>query len=99
MAIEPILVVGNAADNLGKQAGGWTIEWQGRDGNHFPGTSVLSALRLANSRGAPIIYDRDARRAFGASCLWQSRWSERHPMRNGLAIAPISTLAKKTRIC
>jgi beta-glucosidase-like glycosyl hydrolase len=28
-----ILVAGSHADNLGNQCGGWTITWQGLDGN------------------------------------------------------------------
>ena len=41
-----IRVTGSAADNIGKQAGAWTIEWQGVDGNWIPGaTSILQGLR------------------------------------------------------
>lgn len=29
-----ILVAGNHADNLGYQCGGWTITWQGFNGNN-----------------------------------------------------------------
>lgn len=30
-----ILVAGSHADNLGYQCGGWTITWQGLDGNNL----------------------------------------------------------------
>jgi len=30
-----ILVAGSHADNLGYQCGGWTIEWQGVNGNNL----------------------------------------------------------------
>ncbi|HSD12111.1 MAG TPA: glycoside hydrolase family 3 protein, partial [Patescibacteria group bacterium] len=31
--VRRIRVAGSAADNVGRQAGGWTVEWQGIDGN------------------------------------------------------------------
>lgn len=41
-----ILVAGSGADNVGRQSGGWTIEWQGVDGNWMPGvTSILQGIR------------------------------------------------------
>jgi beta-glucosidase len=33
------------ADDLGSQCGGWTVEWQGKKGNHIPGTTLLQALQ------------------------------------------------------
>ncbi|PYQ60938.1 MAG: hypothetical protein DMF58_06555, partial [Acidobacteria bacterium] len=45
-----VLVTGDGADNIAKQAGGWTISWQG-DGNtnaDFPGgTSIWDGIRAA----------------------------------------------------
>ncbi len=40
-----ILIVGRAADDIGMQAGGWTIEWQGDHGDTTPGTSILEAFK------------------------------------------------------
>jgi beta-glucosidase len=40
-----ILIAGKAADNLGMQCGGWTIEWMGMDGNNIPGTTLLQGVR------------------------------------------------------
>ncbi len=40
-----ILIVGRAADDVGMQAGGWTIEWQGDHGDTTPGTSILDAFK------------------------------------------------------
>lgn len=40
-----ILIVGRAADDVGMQAGGWTIEWQGDHGDTTPGTSILEAFK------------------------------------------------------
>jgi len=40
-----ILVAGDAADNIGKQSGGWTITWQGTGNRNddFPGASSIYA--------------------------------------------------------
>ena len=32
---QKILVAGSHADNLGYQCGGWTVQWQGVNGNEF----------------------------------------------------------------
>jgi len=42
-----ILVVGDGADNIGKQTGGWTLSWQGTGNNkeHFPnGISIFDGI-------------------------------------------------------
>ena len=42
-----VLVAGDAADNIGKQSGGWTITWQGTDNKNsdFPGaTSIFAGI-------------------------------------------------------
>jgi beta-glucosidase len=53
-----IYVAGVNADNLGNQAGGWTVTWQGQSGNTaFPGTTILAGLQ----RVAPhVTYSADA---------------------------------------
>ncbi len=44
--IKHLAVVGAAADDLGMQCGGWTIDWQGRRGNvTHGGTTILAAIR------------------------------------------------------
>ncbi|NYI40722.1 glycoside hydrolase family 3 protein [Demequina lutea] len=40
-----IAVVGNAADDMGMQAGGWTQSWQGSAGTVIPGTTILDGLK------------------------------------------------------
>ncbi|GIF22010.1 beta-glucosidase [Paractinoplanes tereljensis] len=40
-----IYVAGRNADDIGNQAGGWTIDWQGRSGAAIPGTTILQAIR------------------------------------------------------
>ncbi len=56
-----ILVAGRGADNVGRQCGAWTVEWQGIDGNWLPGsTSILAGLRQVAGPGADIMYDQTA---------------------------------------
>lgn len=42
-----VLVTGSGADDLGNQAGGWTITWQGASGDTIEGTTVLEAAEAA----------------------------------------------------
>src|SRR5882724_5693348 len=45
-----VLVAGDGADDIGKQAGGWTLTWQGTGNTNadFPGaTSIFGAIRTA----------------------------------------------------
>ena len=53
-----IIVAGSSADNLGRQAGGWTVEWQGIDGNWIAGTTILNGIRQAVSSTTTIEYDQ-----------------------------------------
>ncbi len=49
-----ILVVGEAADDIARQSGGWTLSWQGTGltNAHFPGaTSIWSAIADAARQG------------------------------------------------
>lgn len=40
-----LYVAGRSADDLGNQAGGWTVTWQGSSGAPTSGTTVLDGLR------------------------------------------------------
>ncbi|MBU2977753.1 exo 1,3/1,4-beta-D-glucan glucohydrolase [Alteromonas sp. C1M14] len=45
-----VLVAGDAADNIGKQSGGWSVTWQGTNNTNaeFPGgTSIYDGIRSA----------------------------------------------------
>lgn len=54
-----IIVAGSAADNLGRQAGGWTTEWQGIDGNYgLVGTTILQAIKNTVSENTELEYNR-----------------------------------------
>jgi beta-glucosidase len=55
-----IFVAGKSADDIGNQAGGWTIDWQGRSGDIIPGTTILQAIRHTAAPGTTVSYSSDA---------------------------------------
>jgi beta-glucosidase len=58
--LKHITVVGKAADDLGIQCGGWTIDWQGKTGNVTPGgTTLLAAVKQAVSADTEVTYSPD----------------------------------------
>ena len=49
-----VLVAGDAADDIGRQSGGWSVTWQGTEltNDDFPGaTSIFEAIRAAVASG------------------------------------------------
>ena len=40
----PVYVAGSNADNIGNQAGGWTLTWQGGSTNVIPGQTILQGI-------------------------------------------------------
>lgn len=54
-----IYVAGGNADDVGHQAGGWTISWQGESGNAVAGTSILAGIRQV-APNAQVTYSADA---------------------------------------
>jgi len=54
-----ITLVGDHADNIGYQCGGWTITWQGGSGDITPGTSILEAFKYAVADTNDIYYSKN----------------------------------------
>lgn len=52
-----IYVAGADADDIGDQAGGWTVTWQGSSGPIIPGTTILDGIRQNSSN---VTYSADA---------------------------------------
>lgn len=66
--LQRIHVAGQAADNLGVQCGGWTIEWQGKSGEVTTGgTTILTAIRQTVSGETAVTYSADGTGAQGAN--------------------------------
>ncbi len=53
-----LLVGGRAADDIGMQSGGWTIEWQGGIGPLTEGTTILQGIRASVSTETSVLYER-----------------------------------------
>jgi beta-glucosidase len=51
-----VLVAGAAADDIGLQCGGWTIEWQGARGAITPGTTLLQGITETVAASASVTY-------------------------------------------
>ena len=59
-----LLVAGKAADDIGIQCGGWTIDWQGRAGEVTTGgTTILAAIRKTVSPDTTVSYSPDGANA------------------------------------
>lgn len=54
---QKVYVAGSNADDIGNQAGGWTVSWQGSSGTITPGTTILSAMK---KDAASVTYSKDA---------------------------------------
>jgi beta-glucosidase len=53
-----IFVAGEAANDIGIQSGGWSIQWQGRAGSITPGTTILDAINNSVAAGAQVNFNR-----------------------------------------
>lgn len=90
-----ILVAGQAADDIGLQCGGWTIEWQGKAGDITPGTTLLAALKKTVSESTTIRYNaagefgQDDRKAeVGLVVLSEAPYAEGEGDRADLTLPP-----------
>jgi beta-glucosidase len=55
--VSHIFVGGRAADDIGIQSGGWTIEWQGKEGDITVGTTILEAIESGAPQDTTVYYD------------------------------------------
>ena len=54
-------MAGEAADDIGRQAGGWTIEWQGGNGDITAGTTLVDGIREVVAPATRVEFDRFGR--------------------------------------
>jgi beta-glucosidase len=52
-----VYVAGSNADNIGNQAGGWTLTWQGGSTNVIPGQTILDGIEQA-ATGAVVFSEK-----------------------------------------
>ena len=68
--LKHLVVVGQAADDLGMQCGGWTIDWQGKVGNVTSGgTTLLAAIKQTVSKNTEITFSPDGKNLSGAEAV------------------------------
>src|SRR3954451_21537869 len=58
--LRDIYVAGSNSDNIGNQAGGWTLTWQGGSTNKIPGTTILQGIKDAAPHGTNVVWSPDA---------------------------------------
>ena len=54
---QPVYVAGSNADNIGNQAGGWTLTWQGGSTTQIPGRTILDGIEQDASH---VTFSQDA---------------------------------------
>ena len=74
-----LYVAGSNADNIGNQAGGWTLTWQGGSTNVIPGTTILDGIGAHTS--GRVTYSEDASapipgNSFGIVVVGETPYSE-----------------------
>lgn len=95
-----IFVAGDAADDIGRQCGGWTIDWQGKLGDSTTGTTLLEGLSedsvvLYKSEG---VFDGQGRAEVGIVVLGEMPGSEGEGDRDDLSLTPEDVeLVKRVR--
>ena len=97
-AAKRIHITGLGSDDLGRQCGGWTIDWQGRLGRVTPGgTTLLTALRQAAGPATTITTSADTTDATGADVaivvVGESPYAEGHGDRSSLELSTEDTAA------
>ena len=60
-ALSTLYVGGQAANDIGIQSGGWTIEWQGAEGAITPGTTILQAIEDTVAAETTVVYSEFGR--------------------------------------
>src|SRR4051794_28723646 len=74
-----VYVAGSNANNIGNQAGGWTLTWQGGSTNVIPGTTILDGIRQFARGNVTFSADASApipRRAIGIVVVGETPYAE-----------------------
>ena len=63
---QPVYVAGSNADNIGNQAGGWTLTWQGGSTNVIPGQTILDGIEAQHDN---VTFSQDASQPVPAKAI------------------------------
>ncbi len=107
--VKHIRVAGSAADNVGRQSGAWTVEWQGINGNWLPGsTSILEGIKKRAGVGVDVEYDlhanfeNDTERAdLGIAVVGEAPYAEGWGDDEEPALSPadLATISRLKAVC
>ena len=91
--LKRILVVGKAADDLGIQCGGWTIDWQGKTGDVTTGgTTLLAAIKKSVGAETEVTFSPDGSNLKNADAVivvvGEEPYAEMKGDRQDLRLAP-----------
>ncbi|SPE50634.1 Glycoside hydrolase family 3 domain protein [Verrucomicrobia bacterium] len=92
-SLKRLHVAGQAANDLGIQCGGWTIDWQGRAGEVTRGgTTILAAIRRTVATGTEVTYSTGGAEAKGADAavvvIGEMPYAEMKGDRGDLRVSP-----------
>ncbi len=95
-----IQVAGHAADDIGVQCGGWTIDWQGKPGLVTPGgTTILTGIKKSVSPETKVTFSKDGSGAKGANVgilvVSEAPYAEMKGDRSELSLSKEDTAAFK----
>ena len=104
--LSALLVAGAHAHDIGRQCGGWTIEWMGGPGAITPGTTILEGLQKLAGEQTEIVYEPEARfgeaRApLGLVVVGEEPYAEGMGDRLDLSLAPaqVETIRRARQHC
>jgi beta-glucosidase len=97
-----IFVAGKNANDIGNQAGGWTLSWQGQSGAVIPGTTILDGIKSDAGKGSTVTYDRagngiDSSYQVAVAVVGETPYAEGagdRPNNLSLAAEDLATIAK-----
>ena len=85
-----VIVIGSKANDIGVQCGGWTITWQGMQGDITEGTTILEAVKqvqgqssVSYSTSVPAVTDADV----GVVVVGENPYAESYGDDNNLALS------------
>ncbi len=86
-----IHVGGVAADDIGIQCGGWTIEWQGKSGRITEGSTILQAIEATAGANTDVRFNKfgtfEAMADVGIAVVGESPYAEGRGDRANLALS------------
>jgi beta-glucosidase len=91
-----LLIAGAAANDIGLQCGGWTIEWQGKVGDITPGITILDGIRATVHNPSVVRFDPEGQFAdipaggaeVGIAVVGEMPYAEGFGDRADLALSP-----------